>query len=376
MAARKLRIADGLIFGSKEQPGRQTARPVNERRLKAAQGENKLMKLMKHIMIALVLCAIPAMAFGQIGSADPAMVNVDCPDDECHTAPIFKGQGGFVGAAAMDESVVTVIVSCGAVTTSMEANQDDEGIVRQLFTYDNGLACDDGGSIDISGLADGGWYWIQDETNAAVSSLYAKDTLGDDITMPTNPGGVEMTVEAYATYVRDPNSGRVGIIPHVLPMPPMPACSPDLQNNCMVNAAYSLALTDDADEAVGDAVERGAAPVVVTPSVAATGNLEDGTGEAFSATIGGGLTNGVTQATGTVTIAAAGASDDRCLATNIDRGTPIMVTVSADTSGATGYIPEVGALADRSFMVTCPPVAAASNQGVDLVPENPFPVGR
>ena len=138
------------------------------------------MKLMKHIMIALVLCAIPAMAFGQIGSADPASVDVVCPDDECHTAPVFKGQGGFVGAAAMeddedtmdvDESVVTVVVSCGAVTTSMDANQDDEGIVRQLFTEDNGLACADGGSIDISGLADGGWYWIQDEANSAVSSL-------------------------------------------------------------------------------------------------------------------------------------------------------------------------------------------------------------
>ena len=53
-----------------------------------------------------------------------------------------------------------------------------------------------------------------------------------------------MTVEAYATYVKDPNSGRVGIISHILPTTPMPACRPDLQNNCMVKAAYSLALTD------------------------------------------------------------------------------------------------------------------------------------
>ena len=343
------------------------------------------MKLMKHIMIALVLCAIPAMAFGQIGSADPASVDVVCPDDECHTAPVFKGQGGFVGAAAMeddedtmdvDESVVTVVVSCGAVTTSMDANQDDEGIVRQLFTEDNGLACADGGSIDISGLADGGWYWIQDEANSAVSSLMRKDTLANAQTTPTDPGGVDMTVEAYATYVKDPNSGRVGIISHILPTTPMPACRPDLQNNCMVKAAYSLALTDGDSEAVGAAVERGDDPVVVTPSVAATGNLVDGSGATFSAAIAGGLTNGVVEATGTVTIAEAGAADNRCLATNIDRDTPIMVTVSAVTTG-TGYVPEVPAeLDDLSFMVTCAPLPEESNQGVDLVPENPFPVGR
>ncbi len=112
------------------------------------------MKLMKHITIALVLSVIPAMAFGQVGAIDAAMVDVLCPDAECHTATYFQGSGGFVGMATeddeatekVDESEVAFIVSCGNVTTRMVAEKDDMGVVRQVFSEANGLACAAGGS--------------------------------------------------------------------------------------------------------------------------------------------------------------------------------------------------------------------------------------
>ena len=54
------------------------------------------MKLMKHITIALVLCAIPAMAFAQ---------DVTC--DECtHVVSVYAGHGGFIATAAEDAEMV------------------------------------------------------------------------------------------------------------------------------------------------------------------------------------------------------------------------------------------------------------------------------
>ena len=90
--------------------------------------------------------------------------------------------------------------------------------------------------------------------------------------------------------------------------------------------------------------------------------------------------HGITVASGVVTIADADPTNDkdRCHADNIDRDTPIKVTVSADATNAMNYVPAPGAgdLKAVSCLVVFPAVAAASTQGVELVPENPFPTGR
>ena len=143
------------------------------------------MKLMKHITIALVLSVIPAMAFGQVGAIDAAMVDVLCPAAECHTATYFQGSGGFVGMATeddedtedTDESEVAFIVSCGATTTRAVAEKDEMGVVRQVFNEANGLACAADGEINIHRLMPGGWYWINDGINSAVGSLLPKTVL-------------------------------------------------------------------------------------------------------------------------------------------------------------------------------------------------------
>ena len=175
------------------------------------------MKLMKHITIALVLCAIPAVAFGQ---------SVTC-DDCTHTVSVYMGSGGFV-ATADGADMVTWVSSCGGVTRSGELEADDDGMVSGLFTADNGLACSDDGSFELGPVMDGGWFWINDADNSAVGNLVAMDVLDNDTVDLTGAGGIDMTMGKGAVYLKH-TSGRVGILPNILPEPPAAAaviCGP------------------------------------------------------------------------------------------------------------------------------------------------------
>ena len=59
---------------------------------------------MKAVAISIVLALVPAFMFAQGGVSEPAKASVSCPDAECHTAPFFKGSGGFVGE--LDTSIM------------------------------------------------------------------------------------------------------------------------------------------------------------------------------------------------------------------------------------------------------------------------------
>ena len=167
---------------------------------------------MKHIRVALVLCALPATALAQ---------GVVCQTCD-HVAPYFRGEGGFIATVAEGADEVVFVASCGNVTTTGEVEAGG-GTVAQLFTWRNGLACDqDGGSLEIAGLEDGGWYWITDERNSAVGSLIGKDVLDNEPTEITSAGaGVSMTMGKGAVYLKETATGRVGILPNILPEPPM-----------------------------------------------------------------------------------------------------------------------------------------------------------
>ena len=151
---------------------------------------------------------------------------------QCHTATYFQGSGGFVGMATaddedtemVDESEVAFIVSCGSVTTRAVAEKDDMGVVRQVFSEENGLACAAGGEINIHRLMDGGWYWINDAENTAVGSLMPKTVLKNAQVAPLDPGGLTLSAGDNATFVKHEASGRVGILQHILPVPPIAGC--------------------------------------------------------------------------------------------------------------------------------------------------------
>ena len=191
------------------------------------------MKLMKHITIALVLCAIPAMAFAQ--------TSVGC-EDCSHAVSYYKGSGGFI-AMADDAEMVSYLASCGGVTRIGELTPGDDGGVSMLFGGD--LACDaDGGSFEVGPIMDGGWFWITDADNSAVGALVAMDVLDNDMVMPTSAGdGVTMSEGSGAVFVKETATGRVGILPTILPEPPTPAaavCGPRANNlGDFVNQATS-----------------------------------------------------------------------------------------------------------------------------------------
>ncbi|MDE2923321.1 MAG: hypothetical protein OYL92_12500 [Acidobacteriota bacterium] len=227
------------------------------------------MKLSKHIMIALVLSAIPFTVFGQLGVADPAKTTIVCPDDECHVAPYFRGEGGFIGDIAGGFDKVNFVIDCGIVTTTGSASPSAGGTVAVALTMDNGLACADGGSVEVHGLMDGGWYWINDSMNSAVASLVAKDALGNATTAPANPGGTDITLDTptggMTSIVKQASTGRIGILHHILPEPmmdPADMCGPfywaddrryyQQDSDCMMgDGSTKIVLTADTTDSLG-----------------------------------------------------------------------------------------------------------------------------
>ena len=171
------------------------------------------MKLMKHITIALVLCAIPAVAVGQ---------TVTC-DDCTHVASVYMGEGGVI-ATADDADMVTWVATCSGVTRTGELMANDDGVVSALWTGDLACMAEMGGSFEIGPVMDGGWYWVTDAMNSAVGGLVSKDVLENDAADITSAGdGVSMTMGKGAVYLKEAASGRVGILPNILPEPPMAA---------------------------------------------------------------------------------------------------------------------------------------------------------
>ena len=403
MAVRRIRNGNGLTFGSKELPDRHTVGPVNERRLKAAQGENKLMKLMKHIMIALVLCAIPAVAFGQ---------DVVC-DDCDHIVPYYKGSGGFVGMMTAGAEEVTFVASCDNVTTTGTANVNADGMASMLFNDMNGLACDtDDGSMQVAGLEDGAWYWITDAMNSAVGSLVNKAVLGNDMTMPADTGSddIVMTPGEGAYFLKQLSTGRVGILSTIMaepPTPPATMCGPvgdgttQLTTNCMLGDGSTWirlggpASGNRTDVSITDGtVERnysGDIDVLATLWASAGTVSESGTAvgtgygttqlgvTSFDVVLTGGAPNqdlagaGVSVATasnvGTITITD-GTTEEYCGANN--HSATLTIT---SVNNQTGLLPAVSD-SSTTLTVNCPPPLAGANAGQELVPDNPFPTDK
>ena len=135
-----------------------------------AAAANGAVTRLKPIFAYLLAGAVPALALGQ-------SVNIVCPAESCHFAPYFRGEGGFVGERApthVDDRgaplPIRFVLECGRVTVSGEVEPDADGIIRQVLTGREGLACwGDGGTFELRGLRDGGWYWINDRRNSAVS---------------------------------------------------------------------------------------------------------------------------------------------------------------------------------------------------------------
>lgn len=167
------------------------------------------------------------------GSLSGQTVMTDCPEDECHVVPIAGGAGGFVGRAKSGVEAVKAVLVCrgagGTKVVTRELKPGTGGVVSALFGVDDGssealfCAADEDATLEIGGLTDGGWFWLHDELNTAVAPLMSKDVLGNRKIAPVNPGSPDVLIEANragtASFLRDTSTGRVGILPHVVPLP-------------------------------------------------------------------------------------------------------------------------------------------------------------
>ncbi len=155
-----------------------------------------------------------------------ANTTVSCPDCT-HVVPVYMGEGGLIAAVDGEVEMVDVVAICGNVTASNEMKPDEDGMISFLFT--GNLACEDGGTLEIGPVMDGGWYWISDEMHSAVGSLVSKDTLGNDRAKLASAGeGVTMSFpgddkkdaeDKGAVLLKETSSGRIGILPTILPVP-------------------------------------------------------------------------------------------------------------------------------------------------------------
>lgn len=344
---------------------------------------------MKQIIpFALVAAAAPALLAAQTtGSAD-------CP--RCQVAPYFAGEGGFVGESAgyggSDEVEISVV--CAETTISMEVQPDSEGIVRQLLNPANRLSCPAGaaGTLEVDNLKPGGWYWITDDRNSAVAPFIPKEAIGNEQIDVTDPGGVEIHTPAdgIGTYVKEVSTGRVGIIPRIVPTRPVPGCSGMVgeasASDCHLGSADGWRLSVSPSEVIRPLGTDPAKEVVVrllgenfitNRTLSARGEIDHHTSvEAIQLPVDGG------QATGdgeegvlkwTVTV---GADDNRCLPANNDPDRRNEQTITFSIAAMDGAIPALGDDGlETTFTVNCPADdSAAARTGADLVPENPFPV--
>ena len=300
----------------------------------------------------LVSAFITTAAFGQ-------KVDVVCPSEECHVAPVFKGSGGFVGEIAEGFDEVALFMSCGNRTVSIDdLEPESDGVVRRALDDDNGLACHDkaGGVLRIHGLQDGGWYWIIDGMNAAVSPLIAKDVLDNEQITPTDPGGVTLTASDWGTVVKDEGTGLIGIIPHIVPEPPMEAADPCAPEWNQKTRSYDQV---DTDCMLGD----GETMIVLT-----TANAR-GTASTIGSTIHRRTVGDVEVGYGLYGNGSGHLASPPELGWNIDGGEAFAATFSADPQDPTLSLAAAGLeLTNADTMPVDEPVPAPTDADGDLNP--------
>ena len=339
---------------------------------------------MKRIIpLALLAAAVPAALAAQ---------SADCPD--CQVAPYFAGDGGFVGepAGLRGLTEVTIFLTCDQTTITTRVQPDSDGIVRQALNRSNGRNCPDGarGTLEVDNLKPGAWYWINDDQNSAVAPFIPKAAMDGEQIDVTDPGGVELDTPqgGIGTWVKHAPTGRVGIIPRLVPTRQIPGCSGMVgeasASDCHLGSSGDWRLTLSDTEVIrptGTAPEEQVVITlhgenfVTTRTLSVRGAIEHHSSVLsirFGADGGervGGSEEGVRKWPVYV-----GTDDNRCLAANNDPDRLTAQTITFSIVAMDGAIPALGSDGlEAEFEVNCPDDAASST-GAELVPENPFPV--
>lgn len=379
---------------------------------------------MKPVSLCLTLTLALAGAAPAQDAVSEAIVSVgfDCPEGECHVLPWFRGEGGFIGRIQPELDSVTYYAVCGDAGVSRSLMPDDVGIVTALFGPRSGLGCErDDGALQIHGLMDGGWYWVNDEENSAVSFLMPKAVLSNRKITPANPGWPGLTFTASGdrsvSFVREVASGRVGILPHLLPLPGAPQpprcghykegdgddeVTRQRTNDCLLDAVYSVRVAmgpgtgPDSAIAGGQVFRPASGTTLLTLGLYGTGHLDasGGLGAGFDEPLAASWTitarvegaAGVPRTidadralgvsadlnAGVVTVHNSADSDGTCAEQQPDYTVTLEIKATAGPNDVLPPVPgETGAGDFRPtamLRVRCPSAAAAT-AGQELVPE-------
>ena len=181
------------------------------------------MKNLNVIMIALACLAVPFAASGQ---------NVTC-EDCTHYLSVYGSNGGFIAEHDDngDNDKVVWVSTCNGVTVSGELTPNEDGMVSAVFNDANGLGCDtmnEKNEFQLGPVTDSGWFWITGEESSAVGNIVDKAILGNENTIePVDAGdSVDTRSGKGAVFLEHSESGRLGILPTILPMPDMDPVEP------------------------------------------------------------------------------------------------------------------------------------------------------
>lgn len=138
--------------------------------------------------------------------------------NEVHVAPYWRGHGGIVARAVNGKSI-TVQIECWVVDDVVSVHEQvltadpNTGLVVSLIEQ----TCDQDSlreNLEVSGMADGGWYWITSDRNVTVSSLIRKSAVSEEDTDAFDPGGLSVNRGQYGTLFVHEGSQITGIVPH------------------------------------------------------------------------------------------------------------------------------------------------------------------
>ena len=353
-------------------------------------------------MYPSILRYIAVIALATLPLAARAQTTASCPIDNCHIVPYFKGEGGFVAALEPQADSATALITCANLTITLDLAPRGDGIVAALFNHNNGLACDaPNAALEITNLAPGGWFWIHDDLHSAVGPLLTKEFVltaahggAIDLTPPIDPGGVELSHGDAITFLRDPRSGRVGLLGHYTPQLPLPLCTgSDPGTGCRLVGNYDIRLrvgsTDQYYLPGATILRNHGERISLNAQATGTGwitastthTLPSRSNLTFSLNGSAGATTvdtpGVTQNenfTYSIYVGEVGtAADTHCAPSNPTRGVPVAFYITALPDNNWAIAPEPDSIGPTLFYAACSSAAGAAANN-ELVPPNPFPV--
>ena len=129
-------------------------------------------------------------------------------------APYWRGYGGIVGEPKVGESIGVTVECAGEAVTNV---YDADGVIAELIRVPSCKDEDDNpvaGTMSVTGMKAGGWYWVDGDRNAAVAPLLSAAQLEGGVSAVI-PGGVTVDEGPNGTFIDHDTAKLIAIVPKV-----------------------------------------------------------------------------------------------------------------------------------------------------------------